>query len=287
VTQAKVELARRIAERLGEIEGIVAVALGGSWARGETHPGSDVDLGIYYRNEHRPSIEELHRLAQGLGYRNPREPVTDFGGWGPWIDGGAWLQIEGTPVDWLYRELGQVSRVIDECRGGRFAVHYQLGHPHGFHTHIYMGEVHYCRPLHDPEGVLGSLKNAIRDYPSRLKLAVVRNQLWEARFALDTCRSSAARGEAFYVAGCLFRCAACMVQALFAVNERYLINEKGSVEAADSLPLRPENFRETIDSVLARPGGSPKELESSVGRLEDLLVAVEELYAGPLREPNG
>jgi predicted nucleotidyltransferase len=76
VVQAPVELAQRIAARLGEIEGIVAVALGGSWARGEGHSGSDVDLGIYYRDEHRPSVEELHGLAQELGYRYPAEPVT-------------------------------------------------------------------------------------------------------------------------------------------------------------------------------------------------------------------
>jgi predicted nucleotidyltransferase len=61
--QATVKLAQRIAARLGEIEGVVAVALGGSWARGEAHTGSDVDLGIYYRSEYRPSIEELHRLS--------------------------------------------------------------------------------------------------------------------------------------------------------------------------------------------------------------------------------
>src|SRR5918998_1075114 len=196
--QATVELAQQIAGRLGQIEGVVAVALGGSWARGEAHPGSDVDLGIYYRNDHRPLIEALHRLAQELGYRYPTETVTDFGGWGPWINGGAWLQLEETPVDWLYRELGQVSRAIDECQAGRPAVHYQPGHP-----------------------------------PPRLKLALIQGQLWEARFALDTCRKSAARGDTFYVSGCLFRCAACMVQALFALNERHLINEKGSVEATD------------------------------------------------------
>ena len=285
--QATVELAQQIAGRLGQIEGVVAVALGGSWARGEAHPGSDVDLGIYYRNEHRPLIEALHRLAQELGYRYPTETVTDFSSWGPWINGGAWLQVKETPVDWLYRELGQVSRAIDECQAGRPAVHYQPGHPHGFHTHIYMGEIHYCRALYDPDGALRTLKNTTEHYPPRLRLALIQGQLWEARFALDTCRKSAARGDTFYVTGCLFRCAACMVQALFALNERYLINEKGSVEAADSLPLRPENFRETADSVLARPGESPQELESSVGCLEDLLVAVEELCAGPLREPNG
>ena len=285
--QEAANLAQDIANRLGEIEGVVAVALGGSWARGVAHPDSDVDLGIYYRDERRPSIEELHRLAQEMGYRNPAEPITDFGGWGPWINGEAWLQVDGTPVDWLYRELGRVSHAIDECRSGRPAIHYQPGHPHGFHTHIYMGEVHYCRPLHDPEGVLRSLKNVARDYPPRLKGALIQNQLWEARFALDTCRKSAARGDTFYVAGCLFRCTACMVQALFALNERFLINEKGSVEATDSLPLRPANFKEIAISVLARPGGSPEELEGSIRRLEDLLEALEELCTGPLNEHSG
>lgn len=193
--------------------------------------------------------------------------------------GGAWLQVGGTPVDLLYRELGQVIRTIDECRAGRPAIHYQPGHPHGFYTHIYMGEVHYGLPLHDPEGALRSLKEVAKDYPPRLKQALLQIGLWEARFALDTCRKSALRGDAFYVAGCLFRCAACMVQALFALNERYLVNEKGSVEAADSLPLRPPGFREVIGSVLARPGKRPEELESSIKRLEDLLEALKELCA--------
>jgi predicted nucleotidyltransferase len=284
--QATVELAQRIAARLGEIEGVVAVALGGSWAREEADPDSDVDLGIYYRDEHRPSIGELQRLAQEVDDRHPPDAVTGFGEWGPWINGGAWLLIGGRRVDWLYRDLDLVERTIGECRAGRPSVYYQPGHPHGFHTHIYLGEVHYCRLLHDPEGALGYLRNMTEHYPPRLKRALIRVQLWEARFALDTCRKSAARGDTFYVAGCLFRCAACTVQALFALNERYIINEKGSVEAADSLPLRPANFKESLNSVLARPGESPEELEGSIDRLEDLLVAVEELCAGSMREPN-
>jgi predicted nucleotidyltransferase len=43
-----IRLAEDIAERLGNVTGVVAVALGGSWARGEAHPDSDVDLGVYY-----------------------------------------------------------------------------------------------------------------------------------------------------------------------------------------------------------------------------------------------
>jgi hypothetical protein len=189
------------------------------------------------------------------------------------------LIIEGRRVDWLYRDLGLVERTVGECSAGRPTVHYQLGHPHGFHTHIYMGEVYCCRPLYDPESVLESLKVMAEKYPPRLKLALIRDQLWEARFALVTCRKSAARGDAFYVTGCLFRCAACMVQVLFALNERFLINEKGSVEAASSLPLCPAEFKETVNSVLGCPGEHPEQLLTSVERLENLLAAVERLCA--------
>ncbi len=73
------ELAERIAQRLGEVEGVVVIALGGSWARGDAHPDSDVDFGIYYHPEHRPSIETLRRLAQVLDDRHPANPVTGFG----------------------------------------------------------------------------------------------------------------------------------------------------------------------------------------------------------------
>lgn len=271
------ELAAAISNRLTEIEGIEAVALGGSWARGEAHPDSDVDIGIYYRSENPPSIEELRRLARELDDRHPEDTLTDFGGWGPWIDGGGWLTIEGRSVDWLYRDLDLVERTIEECRAGNPTVHYQPGHPHGFHTHIYLGEIHHCRPLHDPNDTLQSLKRLADPYPPRLKRTFIRKQLWEARFALDTCRKSAARGDAFYVAGCLFRCAACLVQTLFALNERYVINEKGSVEVAGSLPVSPPGFADTIGSVLACPGERPDQLQGSVRRLEGLLEAVETL----------
>ncbi len=162
--QAPVELARQIARRLGEIEGVVAVALGGSWARGEAHADSDVDLGIYYEPERPFGIEDLRRLAKELDDRHPTDAVTEFGGWGPWINGGGWLVIGGRRVDWIYRDLALVRRIIEECRAGETSVHYQPGHPHGFHTHIYMGEVHLCVPLHDAEGVLEYLKSLTEPY---------------------------------------------------------------------------------------------------------------------------
>jgi predicted nucleotidyltransferase len=270
------KLVEHIASRLGRIEGVVAVALGGSWARQEAHPDSDIDLGIYYRRDNPPSVAELRRLAEELDYRHPKDAATDLGEWGPWINGGAWLRVEGQRVDWLYRDLDRVEEVFAECRAGRPTCHYQPGHPHGFHNHVYLGEVHHCRPLFDPDGELATLKVLAAEYPQPLKIALVEKYLWEARFALDTSRKSAGRGDVFYVSGCVFRCAACLVQVLFALNERYFVNEKGSVKAAGSFELCLSGFEAVVEDVLGETGRLPPRLEKSIERLA---ILVEELRA--------
>lgn len=274
------ELAMRVAERLGRIDGVAAVALGGSWARDQAHPDSDIDLGIYYHPDRRPSIQALRVLADELDDGGRPVTVTDFGEWGPWVNGGAWLQVEGNKVDWLYRDIEVVRLAIDECRAGRPTVHYTPGHPHGFHNHMYLGEVHYCRPLHDPVGDLSALKSLTEEYPPLLKRALVEKYLWEAQFALDTAQKPASRGDVFHVAGSLFRCAACLVQVLFALNERYFVNEKGSVRVAESFDLHPAGLEDTVSSVLAQPGSNPEELSASVRRFEGLLQETRVLSTG-------
>lgn len=273
------QLTTRIAERLGRIDGVAAVALGGSWARDQAHPDSDIDLGIYYHPERRPAIAALRALAAELDDRGDAGTVTNFGEWGPWVNGGAWLRIEGRKVDWLYRDLAVVRRTIDECRAGQTSVTYTPGHPHGFHNHMYLGEVHYCQPLHDPGEELAALKRLTTEYPPLLKRALIDKHLWEAKFALDTAEKSAARGDVFHVAGSLFRCAACLIQALFALNEQYFVNEKGSVRTVESFALHPAGFEETVSAVLAHPGSDPEELSASIRRFDELARAARALSA--------
>jgi predicted nucleotidyltransferase len=71
-----IRLAEDIAERLGEVPGVAAVALGGCWARGEARPDSDVDLGLYYRPDDPPAVEDLRRLARELDDRRPRTSTS-------------------------------------------------------------------------------------------------------------------------------------------------------------------------------------------------------------------
>jgi predicted nucleotidyltransferase len=271
------KLAERLADTLGSVPGVVAIVLGGSRARGAARPDSDLDLGIYYHPDRPPSIQTLRDIARELDDRHTGDAVTDFGEWGPWINGGAWLQIKGQKVDWLYRNLAQVTGSVEESRQGRIAVHYQPGHPCGFPTYLYMGEINICLPLHDPQGAIAALKALTEPYPAALERAIVDRFLWEAGFALETARTSADRGDVSYLAGCLFRSACCLVQVLFALNEQYCINEKGSVAATESMAVRPLDFRSTLEEVLGRPGTSPPELRRSLQRMEGMVRAVQNL----------
>ena len=45
------------------------------------------------------------------------------------------------------------------------------------------------------------------------------------------------RGEQTHVAGCAYRALCCVAQVLFALNGRYLINERGAVAEAAAFPI--------------------------------------------------
>ncbi len=68
-----------------------------------------------------------------------------------------------------------------------------------------------------------------------------------------------------------------MVQALFALNERYCINEKGAAKEVDDFRLHPAVFHERVSTSLAAPGGTPSALTRTVADLEALLGEVQAL----------
>lgn len=270
------ELAREVAAGVGALERVVAVALGGSLARGRGDDRSDVDLGIYYDPARPFSIEALRALVTELDDRHAPE-LVGFGGWGPWINGGAWTRMRGTKLDLLYRDLRLVDRVLEDCAAGRVTCDYQPGHPHGFHNHIYAGEVHHGLALHDPEGALAERQARTSPYPPALGQVIVRRYLWEARFAVTTADGAAGRGDLAYVSGCLFRAVACLVQVLFAVNGRWFVNEKGSVAEAAGFPRTPPGFAAEVAAALSDLRPDPATLGAALAAITALTDRVHDL----------
>jgi predicted nucleotidyltransferase len=224
-------LLNRILLALVSVPGVAAIALGGSRARGTANETSDYDIGLYYSTARPIDTDVLQKSVRRLNKRNAAE-VTPIGGWGPWIVGGGWLTVDGHKVDLLYRNLDDVEHVIDACRAGEITMHYQPGHPHGFCSSIWMGEVALCRPLHDAAGVLAALKAKTTPYPAPLRESLIKRFQWEVLFAIENAEIAVAHGEQTHIAGCAYRTLACLAQVLFALNGRYLINEKGALQEA-------------------------------------------------------
>lgn len=232
-----------------EVPGLAAIVLGGSRARGSAHLTSDHDIGLYFAAASPIDTERLLAAAKEIADDPAATTVTPVGEWGPWIVGGAWLSVEGRKVDLLYRNADAVEAVMKSCHAGLVTMTYQPGHPHGFCSAIWMGEIAYCQPLHDPQGLIARLKSIALPYPPPLREALIQRFRWEILFGIENAELAIARGDRTHVAGCLYRSLACIAQVLFALNERYLINEKGALQEAARLPLTIPHLTERTDDV--------------------------------------
>ena len=113
--------------------------------------------------------------------------------------------MDGQPVDLLYRETSKIETALDNAIIGQIEIAYQPGHPFGFLSSIYVGEIALCLPLWDPSHWVAKAKAKIDDYPERLRRELIRRFVFEADFSLLISDKSIDRSDVTYVAGCLFR----------------------------------------------------------------------------------
>ncbi|PQP88880.1 DNA polymerase subunit beta [Paenibacillus sp. AR247] len=231
----------RITQDLCQVDGVRAIVLGGSRARGTHHPGSDIDIGIYYDSREGLDIKELRRIAAVLDDDGRTDLITEIGGWGPWINGGAGCKSNKFRLT-FDRDIRKVSTEMEECLEGNVTIDYQPGHPHGFINAIYMAEVALCHVLWDPADIITALKSKTSPFPAVYRQAVIGKFLWEAEFSLDIGMKGVAKKDISYVSGCCFRAVSCLNQVLFAINHQYCMNEKGATALADAFDIVPPAY---------------------------------------------
>jgi hypothetical protein len=236
-------------EDLKTVPGICAIVLGGSRARGSGDRSSDTDLGLYYHPKSALAVPALDQVAARNDDRKESGLVTSIGGWGPWINGGGWLRVGGAAVDLLYRDTSKVESVVDNCIAGSIEVAYQPGHPFGFLSSIYAGEISICQALWDPTGWVENNKRQLNEYPDALCRELVRRFGFEAGFCLLIAEKPVWRADVSYVAGCVFRAVSCLLVVLFALNREHWLNEKGALNLARRFPIVPARFCERVEAV--------------------------------------
>lgn len=204
-----------IVPKLVALPGVVAVVLGGSRARGTHRPDSDWDIGLYYRGTFDA------RLIAGLGFPGH---VAQPGEWGRIVNGGAWLTVEGQPVDVLLRDLDVVERWWADAQDGRFEMDNVEGHIAGLPTYTPVGELAIAQVLH------GEVPRVT--YPDALRVVAGERWRWNGAFSLAYAEKYAERGDVVMAAGTMARATAQTAHGVLAERGEWVLNEKGIVDAA-------------------------------------------------------
>src|SRR6266536_1025071 len=256
-------LLSRVVSRLAPIGGVKAIVLGGSWASGTQRDDSDVDFGLYYEARQPIDVAALRVVAEDLN-DTPNPVVAEHGGWGRWVDGGAWLTIGGQRVDFIYRNADFVSQIMADCLLGKSEYHYYQQTPYGFRGHIYLAEVRFARVLHDPDGVFARLSQSFDGYPPALRTSVVQGLLGESEMSLLVARKLAHRGDLLLVAGCLTRLVMNLIQVTYALNETLFISEKKFYADESSFTVKPDDLVPKLNRLVDPIGSTVDALTTTV-----------------------
>ena len=204
-----------LAAQLAAIPGVVAVTLGGSRATNTAVEGSDWDFGLYYRER----LDPADIVALGWPGR-----VFAPGEWGDIVNGGAWLDIDGTKVDLIYRDLGEVLRWTAAAEDGRFEIHREVGYVAGIATYILAGELALGRVL------AGELPRP--RFPQRLRESAPAAWFRLAAGALHFADVHAGRQDRAACLANLCQAALAAAQGRLAAAGEWALNEKRLVERA-------------------------------------------------------
>lgn len=250
ISADKQKLLDNFTSELKFIDGVKAIVLGGSHAVGLATEKSDLDIGIYYSEQSHFDIEKIKTIANKLS-NNDQPTVTGFYEWGPWVNGGAWINTAKGEVDLLYKNIDQILKTIDNAKNGIWENSFEQQPPYGFSSIIFLAETHSCIPLYDPENVISKLKDSVKQYPKKLKQSVVQQSLWSAEFTIWQAEKFAAKTDMYNTVGCLTRAMYSIVSTLFALNEIYPMGDKRAIEIVEKTKNKPINFTNKINAILS------------------------------------
>jgi predicted nucleotidyltransferase len=240
-----VEAVDRLVAKLAGLDGVEAIALGGSRASGDARDDSDWDLGVYYRGRFDPA------QVRALGH--PGE-VTELGAWGGGVfNGGGWLRVDGVPIDLHWRDLDVVDREIADAEAGRVRIEALGFHLAGIPGYILLAELAIARVLR------GSLPRP--GYPAALRQAAPPVWTHGARLDLLYARGHARGGRIAQCIAMLTVVALKTAHAILAARGEWITNEKRLLDKA--------GMRE-LDAVVASAGTTSETLATACDRVEAL-----------------
>ena len=239
---------QKVTEKLSPLPYIEGIVLGGSRARGTHTVDSDIDFGIYYNSE-LFDLNAINQLATELDDEHRSNLVVPPGAWGDWVNGGGWLVINGYHVDLILRDIKRVEQIMKDTEQGIVTANYQTGHPHGYISAMYRGELAISKVLYSRSSAFNEMKKKAETYPTALKKSLINFFMFEAEFSLMFVKANVGTDDKYYIAGHVFRIVSCLNQVLFACNNAYCINEKNAIKLLETFEHKPEKYAKKVNRI--------------------------------------
>ena len=212
--EVDVAVPARVAGVVGQLSGVVAVALGGSAGAGLADAASDLDFHVYWEAPLAPPDERAACLAA----------VADAGSLRV-RDGAAswtledWFAVDGRAIELIYVAWGDVPVEIEWA--------YREGLTGEGFTTARLYNVARGRAFHDPAGLLGAVQKRLnRAYPEATRAALLRRQPALLGVYLKQLRVAQGRGDLLFAQHRRYTLQMVFFDLLFALNRQYHPGEK-------------------------------------------------------------
>ncbi len=240
MTDQRLEFARTLAGRFGELPQVEAVALTGSHNSGVSDARSDIDLYVYLTED----IPVSERMAVATPYAEDAEFDTRF--WGTadsWHDLASGIRVEGLywKVNWIEREI---DRVLRRCEAS-------IGYSTAFWYSVRNGRI-----LFDRNSWLHLLQaDAQQPYPEALRRAIIaKNYPILRRLSSSYLQQIELAQERNDEVSIGHRCTSLLdsyFDILFALNRQPHPGEKRLINFAESLcEHRPPEMRAQVEALV-------------------------------------
>ncbi len=246
-------------------EGRYAVSIGGSLARKTSDEMSDIDFRLFcdrvaqQPDEYKRAKEQLDAAVQRWGER------------GVIIDG-CWI-----------RNIADISAQLDQWCEGVGAPTELVWTIWGYHL---LSDIHNQVIVDDPFGVIAGWKEQLRQYPPKLKQALLQKNLASLRYWRDDYhyRNKVQRKDIVFLAGLTSKLVHEMIEILFALNETYYVGDGYNLTVIRRFQHVPDAFAERVEQVLYprhEAGRLDRQYAGLLQLMDDVEALVKRLDAEP------
>jgi hypothetical protein len=259
----RLAIARQIAARLCRYDGIRAIVVGGSVARGYADVYSDLEMPLFW--EALPSDALRQAIAADLGatylYRYDGPALEDQ------------LLIDGFQVDFWHNTVAAEERVLDEVL---------LGYDTDLGSSNFLDTVRACIPLYG-EAIIARWKARAAAYPEGLAVRAIEEVV--ARLDRGHAEVHAARGNPTMAYAAIVALQQECFLILLALNGMYFPSHKWLYRALERMPVKPDGIEARYRRAYTAPLASA--IEDTLAVVDETLALVEARYpqvdTGPAR----